>query len=309
MDGQTAAPAQADTAAPAAVSGFFSGTSTAPQTAPQQQAAQPAPVASQGQPAQSMRIELPEDLRQNEGLKKYLDAEGKIDPLVLAKGYLGAQALLGKDRIVIPKEGDQQSWDEVYTKLGRPETPDKYELKRPELPEGMQYDEEKEKFLRQFAHKNGWNQQQTANAYETLFKDRYDEAMAWQKELATRREDGLREMTRELGPAGVESNNRAADVAMAEFGNDNLKAKLTAAGLQHDPDILRVFGKIGKTLLGEDKLRGPAQSTPQSKQELASELAAFRSQHNAALFDKQHPEHQTRVRQLTDLNNRMFGDS
>jgi hypothetical protein len=309
LDGQTAAPAPADTATPAEASGFFSATGTTPQTAPQQQAAQPASVTpSQGQPAPSTRIELPEDLRGHEGLKKYLDAEGKIDPVVLAKGYLGAQSLLGKDRIVIPKDGDQQSWDEVYAKLGRPETPDKYEFKRPEMPEGMQYDEEGEKFLRTFAHQNGWNQKQAAAAYDTLYKRQQEQIGAWQKDLATKRDEGMRELNREMGPQ-YEGFVRAADVAIAEFGSDGLKAKLTAAGLQHDPDILRAFGKVGQKMLGETKLRGPAQSTEQSKQELASQLSAFRSQHSAALFDKQHPEHASRVAQLTQLNARMYGDA
>ena len=62
---------------------------------------------------------LPDDLRDNPSLKSIQDVPG------LAKSFIHAQKMVGADKIPVPTEhATKEDWDAVYSKLGRPATPD-----------------------------------------------------------------------------------------------------------------------------------------------------------------------------------------
>ena len=47
----------------------------------------------------------------------------------LAKSYINATQMIGKDKVAVPnKNSTEDQWNEVYDKLGRPESADKYSL-------------------------------------------------------------------------------------------------------------------------------------------------------------------------------------
>ena len=97
-------------------------------TAPEVQSEQPTeqPVQSE----QSFVDTLPEDVRSEPSLKNFQDA-GQ-----LAKSYVHAQRMVGADKISVPtKHATDEDWNQVFSKLGVPDSPDKYEVKY-ELQEG-----------------------------------------------------------------------------------------------------------------------------------------------------------------------------
>jgi hypothetical protein len=107
------------------------GQSTQPNTTGQVADGQPAINAA---PATNWKASLPEDLRKEKSLEAIQDVSS------LAKSYVDAEKIVGGS-IRIPKEGaDQKEWDAFYSKLGRPESPEKYEVKRPMLKDGVSWD-------------------------------------------------------------------------------------------------------------------------------------------------------------------------
>ena len=47
----------------------------------------------------------------------------------LAKSYINATRMIGQDKVAVPNENStDDQWNEVYSKLGRPESADKYKL-------------------------------------------------------------------------------------------------------------------------------------------------------------------------------------
>merc|ERR1712196_598310 len=71
----------------------------------------------------------------------------------LAKSYIHAQKLVGADKIPVPnKHATEDDWNAVYSKLGRPETPDGYKFN---LPEDQKVNEEGLKVFADHAHKLG----------------------------------------------------------------------------------------------------------------------------------------------------------
>ncbi len=67
-----------------------------------------------------------------EETRTWIAAKGIKDPEALAKSYRELESKFGADRaertLVLPENGDAEAWGSVYNALGRPESPDGYEL-------------------------------------------------------------------------------------------------------------------------------------------------------------------------------------
>lgn len=71
----------------------------------------------------------------DEATRSWVTSKGYKDPSALAQSALNLEKLIGApaDRIVkLPTDANAAEWDQVYAKLGRPETADKYDLPIPE---------------------------------------------------------------------------------------------------------------------------------------------------------------------------------
>ena len=66
-------------------------------------------------------------------LKGYVANKGWKDSTELARGYQNLEKLLGSEKLPMPKgDDDVDGWNKLYTKLGRPETPEGYGIKAAE---------------------------------------------------------------------------------------------------------------------------------------------------------------------------------
>ena len=78
----------------------------------------------------SWRDSLSDDIKGDASLENINDINS------LAKGYVHAQRMVGADKIALPgKYATEDDWQQVYTKLGRPDSPENYELNY-NIPEG-----------------------------------------------------------------------------------------------------------------------------------------------------------------------------
>src|SRR5581483_740520 len=114
----------------------------------------PPPTTQTAPEPNSWHASLPEDLRSNQSLGKFKDVGS------LAKSYVELEKHQGGALRLPGEDAKPEDWDAFYNKLGRPESPDKYEVKRPELGEGIQWPEQTEKSFLQQAHKLGLNSKQ-----------------------------------------------------------------------------------------------------------------------------------------------------
>ena len=81
----------------------------------------PAEVA-QGGSGNSFIEMIPEELREHPSLSPIKDVEN------LARSYVNAQRLIGSDKVPLPKNPTDEDLDNIYSKLGRPETAEGYQL-------------------------------------------------------------------------------------------------------------------------------------------------------------------------------------
>lgn len=183
---------------------------------------------------------------QNRGLDK-LPAEQALPELV--KGFRAAEKHIGvpADQLVrLPKEGDTAAWETVYSKLGRPADPSKYDLK---LPEGT--DPKFNEWARSTFHKLGLNNNQ-ANALLSSYYSEYanQHIQAREAEYNAKIEADTAALKKEWGAAEAK-NVQIARGAAKELGVpgeaiDALEKVLGYAG------TMKLFHQIGAAF-GEDK--------------------------------------------------------
>lgn len=223
----------------------------------------------------------------------------------LGRSYLNLEKLLGREKVPVPvDDSDDEGWNRWYAAMGRPEAPDKYEFQRPDLPQDLSYDEDMEKEFREWAHKNGLNKRQAKNFYDGFVKRQVERHAAWSNDQKQSRAKIESDMRREYGQQydGAVGNAKSA---VQKYADPDFRAWLDETGLGNDPRLIRVFARIGKEMQGETRLKGtPAQeSTPA---DLDTAIANFREKYKDALWDKDHPNHDMRNKELRKLYETRF---
>src|SRR6056300_628644 len=61
---------------------------------------------------------ISEEFRTNPNIEKFTEIDA------LAKSYINAVSMIGQDKVPVPNQNStEDQWNEVYSKLGRPESP------------------------------------------------------------------------------------------------------------------------------------------------------------------------------------------
>jgi hypothetical protein len=155
--------------------------------------------------------------------------------------------------IRVPGQGASDEEVRKYREaLGIPQSPEGYRLTRPNLPQGMQYSEDLEKWFRSEFHRanvpeavaqaifNDWNKLQT---------DRYNSVQAAVKKSY---EDGKAALQQQWGDRYEEEMALNAK-AYSAYLTPTLLQKIRARGLDNDPEFIMAWNKIGHSI-GEDKM-------------------------------------------------------
>lgn len=241
--------------------------------------------------AGATRIDMPEEFKAMETMRKFIGTDGKVDPSVVLKSYAHLESQMGGDKIPVPKSDDD--WAAVYDKLGRPKAADAYELPKMDgQADGVTMSADSEKFFREFAHKNGWNQKQAAAAYQTLYEHNVKQVAEWTKLEKDSRDKCEADLKREHGQA-FDGFSASAKAALSQYADADFFQYLDSKGLGNDPRMIRVFGRIGKELMGDTKLKGASGngSGAMSPAEIDNKINALVTERFSEVFSSEHPDH------------------
>jgi hypothetical protein len=233
---------------------------------------------------------------------KYWDAEKKAVRVEdLGKGYKNLEQLLGREKVPVPaSDDDQEGWERWFTAHGRPEKAEEYEFKRPEqLPEDLPYDDDLEKGFRDWAHQNGLNKKQAANAYDWWVKNQIDRTVAWhqmQKENRANAETALR---RELG-GKYEGWLQQTGALYKQYADPEFAEFLNQTGMGNDPRMIRFLGRIAQDTGGDTKLRGRAEASI-APADIDRAISEHRAKYKDALWNSSHPDNQKAALELQKL--------
>ena len=240
------------------------------------------------------RSQIPEEIRDHKSLAHFTDVGA------MAKSLVNAQSMIGADKVAIPgKHATDEDWGEVWRKLGRPDTPDGYELVN-EMPEGIEQNDDMLNWFRATAHEIGMTPTQ---AQKMLGK--YNQFLGTQMGADEGMVEQLRETTeielkKEYGAAFADrvSNGNAV---MQEFGGEGLTELQLADGrlLGDHPDIIKLMVNVGEFInskIGEDVLAGTKSSGGLAPDDARAKLQEIRAP-NSPYWDQRHPEHQFYVQE------------
>lgn len=190
--------------------------------------------------------------------RSWVDAKGIKDLASAVQVARNAEKLVGRAVVLPGEDGKPEDWDKVWSKLGKPETKDGYELTPPEtMPESLPYNQDFAEWFKGAAHEAGLPKQ--------MAKALHDKFVGMSVETATKNAQATvdkanADLSKAWGAAGSDTykaNLAFADRGIKTLGGDALVSSLKSAGLLGpngevlDANIAVAFAKAGKELASE----------------------------------------------------------
>lgn len=241
---------------------------------------------------------LPEELR-GEGVFANHQSVGD-----LAKSYVSAAKMVGLDKgtlMSIPRGDDEKAWGEVYTKLGRPESADKYALDAyKEMADEPALKEWATKF-----HAIGLNQKQVDAVLGDFFGQSKLAQEAQKAQMDAKFQEWDAAVTKDLGLAKDRKLDAAVNMIEKNMGDGALEFIAENPQVFRDPKMVKfLVGMADKTgessvLLADGRTTNGALSPADAQQQ----LSALKSnpEYMNAMRDKAHPQHDYFVTQQNKL--------
>ena len=248
--------------------------------------------------AKSWKEAIPEDLRNDPNISKFTELEA------LAKSYVNATRMIGQDKVAVPNNNStDDQWNEVYDKLGRPESPDKYklEVKSDVVP----LDESSIKSFAENAHQLGLNNKQAQGILEFYKNSMEGSAQQNQVDMETAQANAEQELRKEWGRAYEDNIKKAGAVAKANMDANILDMQLKdGTRLGDHPAIIKGFANIAN-LMSEDKLVSTESENVSQGIDYDAEISKIVNDRDGPYWNKAHPDHDKIVQKVFNLRTMM----
>jgi len=223
---------------------------------------------------------IPEELRDHPSLSPIKDVEN------LARSYVNAQKLIGADKIPLPVNPTDEDLDRIYSRLGRPETSDGYEIKA----DGNIITEDIAKEYSDMAHKLRLSPQQASGILE------YYQSLASQSESSMEERDAQVMQDTELSLKKEWGDNFSNKLSMAKevvesFGSLEMLDMRLADGTKvgNHPDFIKAFAKMADfrhNMTTEDTVADAPMARTLSRQAAQNEIDAIMNDKSHAYWDR-----------------------
>ena len=270
-------------------------TPTTEETKQETQIEQPVPTV-----AKSWKEAIPEELRNDPNISKFTELEA------LAKSYVNATRMIGQDKVAVPNNNStEDQWNEVYDKLGRPESADKYklEVKSDVVP----LDEGAIKQFAENAHQLGLNNKQAQGILEFYKNSMEGSAQQSKIDNETAQANAEQELRKEWGSNYENNIKKAGSIAKANMNPEVLDMELKdGTRLGDHPAIIKGFANIAN-LMSEDKLVSTESENVSQGTDYEAEISKIVNDRDGPYWNKAHPDHDKVVQQVFTLRTMMNG--
>ena len=250
--------------------------------------------------AKSWKEAIPEELRNDPNISKFTELEA------LAKSYVNATRMIGQDKVAVPNNNStDDQWNEVYDKLGRPESADKYklEVKSDVVP----LDESAIKQFAENAHQLGLNNKQAQGILEFYKNSMEGSAQQSKIDTETAQANAEQELRKEWGSNYEANIKKAGSVAKANMNPEILDMELKdGTRLGDHPAIIKGFANIAN-ILSEDKLVSTESENVSQGTDYEAEISKIVNDRDGPYWNKSHPDHDKIVQQVFTLRTMMNG--
>ena len=237
---------------------------------------------------------ISEEFRKDPNIEKFTEIDA------LAKSYINATKMIGQDKVAVPTNNStEEAWNEVYDKLGRPESAEKYSLDAKS--KVVSLDDNAVKQFAETSHKLGLNNKQAQGLLE--FYKTNMEGTAQQAKIDTETAQAQAEQTlrSEWGREFDTKVKQAGSLAKANIKPEVLDMTLSnGTRLGDHPEIIRGFAKIAG-MMAEDKIVSTESESVQSNQNIQDEIDSIVNDKASPYWNKGHPNHDKQVQQVYTL--------
>ena len=241
---------------------------------------------------------IPEGFKEEKALDNFNNMEDFV------KSYLHAQKLVGSDKIPIPnKHATDEDWNEVFKRLGAPDTPDdyKYNLKDVEM------DQNQVKEFNKAAHQLGLLPKQ-AEGLIKFYNEMNGNQIASQEEAAAQAQLNTEtELKKEFGPQFSKRLDQAKKLAVNSLGSEFLENTYLKDGsrLGDNLQVIKAFSDLADKLSEDPIIQGDGTSYMTAK-DIEKEIDEL-TQEGSAYWDKGHVNHQRSVDEVLKLREMLNG--
>ena len=243
---------------------------------------------------------ISQEFREDPNISKFTEIDS------LAKSYINATKMIGQDKVAVPNENStDDQWNEVYGKLGRPESADKYKLEVNS--ETAQIDEGSIKSFAENAHKLGLNNKQAQGILE-YYKDSM-EGTAQQSRIDTEtaQAQSEAELRKEWGRSYDDNIKKAGAIAKANMSEDILNMELKdGTRIGDHASVIKGFANIAN-LMSEDKLISTESEGMDQGTDYQAEISKLVNDTSGPYWNKSHPDHDKIVQQVFTLRTMLNG--
>jgi hypothetical protein len=242
----------------------------------------------------SWKSSISEEFRNDPNIEKFTEIDS------LAKSYINATKMIGQDKLVIPTNNStEDQWNEVYSKLGRPESADKYSLDA--TSETVQMDEGSIKSFAEQSHKLGLNNKQAQGILEYYKNNMEGTARQSRIDTETAQTQAEQQLRQEWGRDFEGKVKQAGALAKANIDPEVLDMTLSnGTRLGDHPDIIKGFAKIAG-MMSEDKILSTESENVNTTKDIESEISTIMNDKNGPYWNRQHPDHDKMVQQVYTL--------
>jgi hypothetical protein len=212
--------------------------------------------------------------------------------------------MIGQDKVAVPNNNStDDQWNEVYDKLGRPESPDKYQLDAKS--DVVPLDESAIKSFAENAHQLGLNNKQAQGILEFYKNSMEGSAQQNQVDMETAQANAEQELRKEWGRAYEDNIKKAGAVAKANMDANILDMQLKdGTRLGDHPAIIKGFANIAN-LMSEDKLVSTESENVSQGIDYDAEISKIVNDRDGPYWNKAHPDHDKIVQKVFNLRTMM----
>ena len=249
---------------------------------------------SNGDTPVSWKSSISEEFRNDPNIEKFTEIDA------LAKSYINATRMIGQDKVAVPnKNSTEDQWNEVYSKLGRPETADEYALNIES--EAVALDDGAIKNFAEQSHKLGLNNTQAQGILEFYKNSMENDMQQSTVNTETAQAQAEQELRAEWGKEFDNQISKASALAKANMNPDILDLQMQdGTRIGDHPEIIKGFAKIAG-MLSEDKLVSTESEGVNSMKDLQSEISSITNDTTGPYWNNKHPDHAKMVQQVYTL--------
>lgn len=253
---------------------------------------------------EEMRGQIPEEYQKDESLTKFKTIPDMV------KSFKEMETLVGKKGVIMPTDkSTPEEINKFYNTLGRPESPDKYEIKLPEnLNKKLSIDEEGKKSYLSMAHKLGLTNKQANELLAFHLTSLSDGMTRADKAYEEKMNELKTQLNGKWGDKTQEKIALAQDMTKKILGEEKAKS---LGEFGNNPAAIELIAELAG-MVSEDNISrftGGGNETGSAKAEI-DKIFALSAEERAKhpYFDDNHPKHKEAVEDVRKLYEKLYAE-